>query len=122
MFPKPAIEQGEHNSEPHTGNIRNPILHIRAAPEGRLDNLYETAKSACANKDRKQPNSASARKRKGESGKGNEVHDFIASIWCRGRRLQGPEHRDTQGERHGEREGDVEVLAHPLGCIDPKSQ
>jgi len=29
-----------------------------------------------------------------------------------GRRLQGPEHRDGQGECHGEREGDVEVLAH----------
>ena len=28
--------------------------------------------------------------------------------------LQGPEHCNTQGERHGEREGDVEVLAHVM--------
>ena len=34
-----------------------------------------------------------------------------------GRRLQGPQHRDGQGERHDYGEGDVEVLAHPAGGI-----
>ena len=51
MLTKPTIEQRKHVSECHACNIHNPILHIRTAPEGRLDNLYETAKRACANKD-----------------------------------------------------------------------
>ena len=40
------------------------------------------------------------------------MHELVASLRRWGRRLQGPEHRDTQGERHGERQGDVEVLAN----------
>jgi len=40
------------------------------------------------------------------------VHELVAALRRRGRRLQGPEHRDTQGERHGDGQGDVEVLAH----------
>ena len=34
-----------------------------------------------------------------------------------GWRLQGPEHRDGQGERHDYGEGYVEVLAHLQRCI-----
>jgi len=45
------------------------------------------------------------------------VNQLVAALGRRGRRLHGPEHGDGQGERHGERERDVEVLAHPLGCI-----
>jgi len=45
------------------------------------------------------------------------VDELVAALRRRGRRLQRPEHRDGKGERHGERERDVEVLAHPLGCI-----
>ena len=50
------------------------------------------------------------------------MHQLVASLGRWGWRLQGPEHRDGQGERHGKREGDVEVLAHRLECIDPQSQ
>ena len=45
------------------------------------------------------------------------MHQLVASLWRRGRRLQGPEHRDGQGERHNNGEENVEVLAHPSGCI-----
>ena len=43
------------------------------------------------------------------------MHELVAALRRRGRRLQGPEHRDTQGERHDYGEGDVEVLAHAIG-------
>ena len=48
-------------------------------------------------------------------GEGYEVHQLVASLRRGGRRLQGPEHRDGQGERHHYGEGDVEVLAHAIG-------
>ena len=38
----------------------------------------------------------------------------VAALGCVRRRLQGPEHRDGQGERDDYCEGDVEVLAHAL--------
>ena len=41
---------------------------------------------------------------------------FVSAIWC-GLLTNGPEHRDGQGERRGERQLNVEVLAHPPGCI-----
>ena len=112
MLPKPAIEQGECNPECHACNIRNPILHICAAPKGGLDELYETAKSACANKDWNEPNSASARQRKGHSGEGYEVHDFIAAIWTRRRLIDWPEHGHCQNSRHDDCKRDIEILAH----------
>jgi hypothetical protein len=40
------------------------------------------------------------------------VHQLVAALRRRGRRLLGSEYRDGQGERHNEGEGDVEVLAH----------
>ena len=42
----------------------------------------------------------------------NKAHEFVAALGHRGRGLEGPEHRDTQGGRHDYGEGDVEVLAH----------
>ena len=50
------------------------------------------------------------------------MHQLVDALRRRGRRLQGPEHRDSQGECHDYGEGDVEVLAHPLGFIDLQSQ
>ena len=45
------------------------------------------------------------------------MHEFVY-IFRRFRwLLQGPEHRDSQCNRHDERQGYVEVLAHPLVCI-----
>ena len=112
MLPKPAIEQSQDNSEAHTCNICNPVLHICAASKGGLDELYETAKSACANKDRKQPNSASARQRKSQSGEGYEVHDFIASIGTRRWLIDGPKHGHCQHGCDNQCERDIEILAH----------
>ena len=112
MLPKPAIEKGEYNPKCHTRNIGNPVLHICAAPKGGLNEFYETAKDTCANEDRYQPNSASARKRKGQSGKGDEVHKFIASIRRWWRLMHRPEHGHSQNCRHDECERDIEVLAH----------
>jgi len=40
------------------------------------------------------------------------VHELVGALRRRGRGLKGPEHRDTQGERHNYGEGDVKVLAH----------
>ena len=45
------------------------------------------------------------------------MDELVAALQRRGWRLHGPEHRHGQGERHGERQGDVEVLAHSPGCI-----
>ena len=50
------------------------------------------------------------------------MHELVAALRRWGRRLQGPEHRDGQGERHDYGEENVEVLAHPLGFIDPHFQ
>ena len=50
------------------------------------------------------------------------MHELVASLRHWGRCLQGPEHRDGQGERHNNGEGDVEVLAHPPGCIGRAEQ
>ena len=50
MPPESAIEQRQHNSEPYARNVHNPILHIRAAPKCRLNELYETFKGACPTK------------------------------------------------------------------------
>ena len=92
MLAKSPIEQRKHDPKCHTRNIRNPILHIRAAPKGRLDELYETAKDTCAYDDGDQPNAACTRQWKDQSCEGNEVHDFVGSIRCWGRLMDGPKH------------------------------
>ena len=43
-----------------------------------------------------------------------KVDELVAALGRGGRRLQGPEHRDGQGERDDYCEGEVEVLAHAL--------
>ena len=50
------------------------------------------------------------------------MHELVAALQRWGRRLQRPEHCDGQGERHDHGEENVEVLAHPLSCIDPQFQ
>ena len=97
-------------------NICDPVVEVGAAVEAGLYEFNGAAKCAGANKDRQQANAARARQREGERGEGDEVHELVASLRCRGRRLQGPEHCDSQGERHDYGEGDVEILAHLLGC------
>ena len=112
MLSKPAIEQGKHNSEPHTRNIRNPVLHISATPKGRLYELYEAAEYTRTNEDWNEPNAASARQRKGQSGEGNKVYDFIAAIWTRRRLIDRPKHGHCQYSRDNQCERDIEILAH----------
>jgi hypothetical protein len=112
MFPKPAIEEREHNSEPHTGNIRNPILDIRAAPKGGLNELYETAKDTCAYEDGDQPNAACTRQWKGQSCEGHEVYKFVGAIRRWGRLMDRPKHSHCQYSRDNQCERDIEILAH----------
>ena len=98
-------------------DIRDPVVYVGAAVEAGLDEFNGAAEGAGADKDRQQANAARAGQREGECGEGYEVHQLVAALRRRGRRLQGPEHRDGQGERHGECKRYVEVLAHPPGCI-----
>ena len=50
------------------------------------------------------------------------MHQLVAALGRGGRRLQGREHRDAQGERHDYGEGDVEVLAHAIGLTAPGAE
>ena len=100
MFPKPPIDQCEHNSEPYTCNIRYPVVDVGAAVEAGLYEFNGTAEGACADEDRQQSDAARVRQWEGECGEGDEVYQFVAALRRRGRRFNGPEHRDGQGERH----------------------
>ena len=112
MLPKPAIEERQQNAKCHTCNIGNPILHIRAVSKGRLYNFYETAKGTCANKDWDEPNAACTRKWKGQSGKGNNVHNFVSAIRRWGRLIDWPKHGHCQNSCDNQCERDIEILAH----------
>ena len=59
-----------------------------------------------------EPEAARIGEWEGERREGGEVHQLVAALRRRGRRLQGPEHCDGEGQRHDNGEGDVEVLAH----------
>ena len=112
MLAKSAVEQPQANAQDHADNVRDPVVDVGAAIEAGLDQLNGAPKGRRANEDRQQPEAPRARQREGECGEGYEVHELVAALGRRGRRLQGPEHRDTQGERHDYGQGDVEVLAH----------
>ena len=111
------IKQATANAQDHANDIRDPVVEIRAAVVAGLDEFNDTPKGARADEDRQQPEATRAGQREGESGEGYEVHQLVAALRRRGWRLQGPEHRDGQGERYGKRQWYVEVLAHPPGCI-----
>ena len=117
MFPKPPIDQCEHNSEPYTCNIRYPVVDVGAAVEAGLYEFNCAAEGARADEDWQQADAARARQWEGECGEGDEVYELVAALRRRWWRLQGPEHRDCQGDCHDYGEGDVEVLAHPQACI-----
>jgi len=103
MLAKLAVEQPQANSQDHADNVRDPVVDVGAAIEARLDQLNGAPKGRRANEDRQQPKTPRAGQREGECGEGDEVHELVAALRCGGRHLQGPEHRDTQRERHGER-------------------
>ena len=106
------IKQAQANAQNHAHDVRDPVVKVGAAIEAGLNELDDAAEGARADEDWQQTKAARARQWEGERGEGYEVHELVAAIRRRGRRLQRPEHRNGQGERHGEREGDVEVLAH----------
>ena len=94
MLAKPTIEEREHNSEPHTRNICNSILYIRAAPKGGLHKLYDATKRTGSHKDRDQSKAACAGQWKGERCEGNEVYKFVGAIRRWGRLIDRPKHGD----------------------------
>ena len=112
MLAQAAVEQAKANAQDHAHHICDPVVDVRASVEAGLDQLNGAAEGRRADEDRQEAIAARAREREGKRGKGCEVHELVAALRRRGRRLQGPEHRDTQGERHDYGEGDVEVLAH----------
>ena len=109
---KPAVDKREHNSERYANNIRYPILHISTAPKGRLEDLYEAAKCACANEDWDQPKAPRARQRKGERCEGNEVYKFVGAIRRWGWLMDRPKHGYCQYSSYNQCERDIEILAH----------
>ena len=116
MGPEASIHKAADNTNDYSDDVCDPVVHVGAAVEAGLNEFNDAAEGARANEDRQQPNAARAGQREGQHREGDEVDEFVAALRRRGRRLQGPEHRDGQGERHGERQGDVEVLAHLPGC------
>ena len=115
------IKQATSDAKDDAHDIRDPVVKVGAAVEAGLDELNGAAEGTRADEHWQQAKAARAREREGERGEGDEVDEFVSAIWC-GLLTNWPEHRDGQGEGHGERQGDVEVLAHPPGCIDPQSQ
>ena len=122
MSANASIKQAAANAQDDTDDIRYPVVDVGVAVEAGLDEFDDTPICARANEDGHQAKAPRAGQREGERREGYEVHELVASLRRRGRRLQGPEHRDGQGERHNNGEGDVEVLAHPPGCIGRAEQ
>jgi len=94
------IQQATANAQNHAHDVRDPVVDVCAAVEAGLDQLNGAAKRRGADEDRQQTNAARARQWEGKRGEGDEVHELVAALRRRGRRLQGPEHRDGQNSRH----------------------
>ena len=97
---KSPVQQAASNAQDHTDDIRYPVVDVGAAIEAGLYEFNGAAEGARADEDRQQSDAARVRQREGECGEGDEVHQLVAALRCRGRRLQGPEHREGQSERH----------------------
>ena len=100
MAAKAPVQQPASNAEDGAHDVRYPVVHVGAAVETWLNEFNGTAVYARGDEYRKQPKATRASQREGQCGEGYEVHQFVAALGRRGRRLQGPEHRDGQGERH----------------------
>ena len=111
------IKQPASNAQGHAHDVRDPVVYVGAPVEARLYEFNDPAEGARADEDRKQAKAPRAGQREGECCEGDEVYQLVAALRRRGWRLQGPEHRDGQGERHNNCEENVEVLAHPSGSI-----
>ena len=116
------IKQAAANAKNHTNDICGPVVDVGAAVEAGLDEFDDTPICARANEDGHQAKAPRAGQREGERCEGYEMHELVAALRRRGRLVQWPEHRDGKGERHNNGEENVEVLAHPLGCIGRAEQ
>ena len=119
MSANAPIKQGTANAQNHTNDICDPVVEVGAAVKAGLDEFNGAAVYACADEDWWEPEAARVGEREGECGEGYEVHKLVAALRRWGRHLQGPEHRDGQGERRDNGEENVEVLAHPPEFIVP---
>ena len=100
MPAKLPVKQAASNAQGHAHDVRDPVVYVGAPVEAGLDEFNGTAISAGGDEYRRQPKAARAGQRVGQCGEGYEMHQLVAALGCRGRRLQGPEHCDGQGERH----------------------
>ena len=100
MPAKSPVQQAASNAQDNSDDVRYPVVNVGASIKAGLDEFNGTAISAGGHEYRKQPKATRASQREGQCGEGYEVHQFVAALGCRGRRLQGPEHCDGQGERH----------------------
>ncbi len=107
-----SICQRADNSKDHAQDICNPIGHVCAAPERRLNELNNAPKGTGTNKDRDKPKASRAGKREGEGGKGCEMYKFITALRRRGRLMDRPKHGHCQYSSYNQCERDIEILAH----------
>ena len=122
MPAKASVQQAAANAQDNSNDVRYPVVDVGAVVEAGLNEFNGAAVYACADEDSWEPEAARISERECQRCEGYEVHQLIAALRRWGRRLQGPEHRDGQSERHNNGEGDVEVLAHPPGCIGRAEQ
>jgi len=112
-----TIKKAAANAQDDANDVCYPVVDVGAAVEAGLNEFNSAAVYARADEDLWEPKAARIGEREGQYCEGDEVHQLVAAVWRRGRRLQGPEHRDGQGERHYYGEENVEVLAHSSVCI-----
>ena len=97
-----AVQQTASDAQRDADDICYPVVYICASVEAGLNEFDGGAKGARTYENGDQPEAARARQREGECGEADEVHELVAALRRRGRRLHWPEHRDGQGERHDE--------------------
>ena len=85
-----TIQQTAANAQDNADDIRYPVVDIGAAVEGGLDEFDGATEGARADEDGQQANAACVGQREGECGEGDEVHELVAVLRRRGRRLQRP--------------------------------
>ena len=112
------MQQPASDAQGHAYDVRDPVVYVGASIKAGLDEFNGAAISAGGDEYRKQSKATCAGQREGERCEGYEMHELVAALRRRGRLVQWPEHRDSKGERHNNGEENVEVLAHPLGCMD----
>ena len=122
MLAQAAVQQAAANPEDHADDIGYPVVDFSAAVEAGLDEFNGAPEDTRSDENRQKSEAARASEREGERREGDEVYELVTALRRWGWRLQGPEHCDGQGKRHGDGQRDVEVLAHLLACIWGRKQ